>query len=292
MTLAESGDSSASVSLGALFAGKLGRCHETVGLSRIIWLMMRGGWPGALELDEKSALEIPSHYVEEAANSDMSRVDNRKRDARKVKRLLYSLARNNMTMVANGTLMKDVLEKGSVKGFSEPTMISYLGALKKIFMIEDLPGWAPKLRSRSRIRTTPKKHFVDPSLAIASLGATAEALRGDLNTFGLMFENLVVRDLKVYAEFLGGKVYHYHDATGLEADAIIELPDGRWAALEVKLGAAQEEEAAKSLKNVEKKVVEAGGDPPAFKAVVCGVCDFSYQREDGVFVVPITALGV
>ncbi|MDR0500616.1 MAG: DUF4143 domain-containing protein [Coriobacteriales bacterium] len=292
MTLAESGDSSASVSLVALFAGELGKYHESVSLDKIIWLTMRGGWPGALDLDEKGALEIPSHYIEETTNRDMSSVDNRKRDANKVRRLLYSLARNNMTMVANGTLIKDVLKNGSVKGFSEPTMISYLGALKKIFMIEELPGWAPKLRSRSRIRTTAKKHFVDPSLAIASLGATAKTLRDDLNTFGLMFENLVIRDLKVYAESLGAKVYHYHDATGLEADAIIELPDGRWAAIEVKLGVTQENEAAKSLNTVEKKVVEAGGKPPAFKAIVCGVCDFSYQREDEVYVIPITALGV
>jgi predicted AAA+ superfamily ATPase len=292
MTLAESGDSTAAVSLEALFNGELGRYHENVSLDKIIWLTMRGGWPGALDLNEKSALEIPSHYIDETANKDMSEVDNRKRDSQKVRRLLYSLARNNMAMVTNDTLIKDVLENGAVKGFSEPTMISYLGALKKLFMIEELPGWAPKLRSRSRIRASAKKHFVDPSLAVASLSATADTLRSDLNTFGFMFENLVIRDLKVYAEFLGGKLYHYRDATGLEADAIVELSDGRWAAIEVKLGATQEDEAAESLIAVEKKIVKAGGKPPAFKAAICGVCDFSYQRADGVYVIPITALGV
>ena len=291
MSLSESGDSDASVSLTQLFEGALGRHHKSISLDRIIWLTSRGGWPGALNLDEGSALEIPGHYIDEIEKKDMSKVDSRKRDPRKVRRLLYSLARNNMSLVTNNTLQKDTSEDGSTKGFSEPTLISYLSALKKLFIIEELPAWAPKLRSRSRIRTSAKKHFVDPSLAIAALGATPIQLREDLNTFGFMFENLAIRDLKVYAEALGAKVFHYRDDEELEADAIVELPDGRWAALEVKLGVTEADTAAASLLSVKRKIERAGGKSPTFLAVICGVGDFSYQREDDVYVIPLSALG-
>jgi predicted AAA+ superfamily ATPase len=291
MSLAESGASNGAVSLTRLFEGEFGRYKESINLDTIIRLASRGGWPGALDLDEQSALEIPSHYIDETANRDMSRVDKKKRNPHRVRRLLYSLARNNMTMPTNATLIKDVLEDGSLTGFSEPTLVSYLSILKKLFVIEELPVWAPKLRSRSRIRVSAKKHFVDPSLAIASLGATPGQLRSDLNTFGFMFENMVIRDLKIYAEALGAKVFHYRDDEGLEADAVIEMPDGRWAAIEVKLGVTEADTAARSLLSLEKKITRAGGVPPVFKAAICGVCDFSYVREDGIFVIPITALG-
>jgi predicted AAA+ superfamily ATPase len=197
-----------------------------------------------------------------------------------------------MTMVSNGTLVKDTQESNAAPAFSEATLISYLGALKKLFVLEELPAWSPRLRSRSRVRVSPKKHFVDPSLAIACLNATSQQLKNDLNTFGFMFENMAIRDLKIYAEALGGQVFHYHDDEGLEADAIIELPGGRWAALEVKLGVGEADAAAKSLTTLKRKMLKAGGQPPVFLAVVCGVCDFSYTREDGVLVVPITALGI
>ncbi|MDR2197002.1 MAG: DUF4143 domain-containing protein [Coriobacteriales bacterium] len=292
MTLAESGDSSASVSLARLFDGEFGRHKDSADLDRIIWLATRGGWPGALELDQKSALEIPAHYVKEVADRDMSKVDYQKRRPERVRRLLYSLARNNMTMVSNKTLIRDTLESGGAVNFSTPTLIAYIGALKKLFVIEELPAWSPRLRSRNRVRVSPKKHFVDPSLAIAALGATMHHLKGDLETFGFMFENMVIRDLKVYAESLGARLFHYHDDEGLEVDAIIEMPDGRWAGVEVKLGVGDADVAAGTLQALEKKIHKAGGKPPTFLAVICGVCNFSYTRKDGVLVLPITALGV
>jgi predicted AAA+ superfamily ATPase len=292
MSLAESGDSTAAVSLAELFDGKLGRHSGKTPLDTIIWLATRGGWPGSLGLDEASALEIPRHYIEQTARIDMSRVDGKKRVPQKVERLLRSLARNNMMMVANSTLLKDTQESSGSPAFSEPTLISYLGALRKLFVIEELPAWSPKLRSTARARTTPKKHFVDPSLAIAALGADRRQLKADLNTFGFMFENLVIRDLKIYAEALGAKLFHYHDKQGLEVDAIVETPEGRWAGIEVKLGAGEADAAAKSLLALEQRVVAAGGASPTFLAALCGVCDYSYTREDGVHVIPLTALGI
>jgi predicted AAA+ superfamily ATPase len=292
MSLSESGDSKASVSLAKLFAGELGRHKETVTLDKIIWLAVRGGWPGILNLDEKSALELPHHYISQTARQDMSQVDGKKRNPHKVERLLRSLARNNMTMVSNRTLIKDTLESNSTQIFSEPTLISYLGALKKLFVIEELPAWAPKLRATAKVRISSKKHFVDPSLAIAALGASPQQLKADLNTFGFMFENLALRDLKIYAEALGAQVFHYHDDENLEVDAVIEMPDGEWAALEVKLGVTEADKAASSLLRFKRKLMEKEGKPPTFLAVICGVCDFSYSREDGVLVIPLTALGV
>jgi predicted AAA+ superfamily ATPase len=290
MSLAESNDSSRSVSLSKLFDGELGRHNEPIMLDEIIWLAARGGWPGSLGLTKTNALSVPMHYNNQTATHDMSRVDGKKRNPIKVERLLRSLARNNMTMVSNATLMKDVKESNASTTISEATLISYLGVLKKLFIIEELPVWSPNIRSTTRIRVSPKRHFVDPSLAIAALGASPKQLKNDLNTFGFMFENLVIRDLRIYAEALGGKVFHYRDNQGLEADAIIVLPDNRWAAAEVKLGVSEEDKAADSLLRLAKKIVDGGGDPPAFLAAICGVCNFSYTRPDGVHVVPVTAL--
>jgi predicted AAA+ superfamily ATPase len=230
------------------------------------------------------------HYNNQTATHDMSRVDGKKRNPIKVERLLRSLARNNMTMVSNATLIKDIREYNASTTMSEATLISYLGVLKRLFIIEELSAWSPNIRSTTRIRVSSKRHFVDPSLAIAALGASPKQLKNDLNTFGFMFENLVIRDLRIYAEALGGKVFHYRDNQGLEADAIIVLPDNRWAAVEVKLGVNDEDKAADSLLKLTRKIVDNNGSPPAFLAAICGVCNFSYTRPDGVHVVPITAL--
>jgi predicted AAA+ superfamily ATPase len=290
MSLAESNDSSRSVSLSKLFDGELGRHNEPITLDEIIWLTARGGWPGSLNLAKTNALNVPVHYNNQTATHDMSRVDGRKRNPVKVERLLRSLARNNMTMVSNATLIKDIKESHASTTMSEVTLISYLGALKRLFIIEELPAWSPNIRSTTRIRVSSKKHFVDPSLAIAALGASPKQLKDDLNTFGFMFENLVIRDLKIYTEALGGTVFHYRDNQELETDAIIVLPDNRWAAVEVKLGMNDENKAANSLLKLTNKIVDSGGSPPAFLAVICGVCNFSYTRPDGVHVVPVTAL--
>lgn len=290
MSLAESGDSSRAVSLAVLFEGGLERHNEAIQLDHLVQLTCRGGWPGALGLEPAGAAEIAAQYIEETARRDMNRVDGRRRDPAKSRRLLRALARNNMTAVTNTTLIRDSQENGSLPPFSAPTLISYLGALKKLFVIEELPAWSPKLRSRSRLRVSPKKHFVDPSLAIAALGAAPDQLIADLNTFGFMFENLVIRDLKVYADSMGGQVFHYRDDENLEADAIIELADGRWAGIEVKLGVGQADTAANSLLALRRKITALGGRPPEFLAAICGVCNNSYTRDDGVRVIPATAL--
>jgi predicted AAA+ superfamily ATPase len=292
MSLAESNDSTRGVSLAKLFNGELGRHNESITLDRIIWLTARGGWPGSLGLADVRALDVPVHYNNQTIMHDMSRVDGRKRNPARIERLLRSLARNNMTMVSNATLIQDIKESNASATMSETTLISYLGALKGLFIIEELPAWSPKIRSKARIRVSAKKHFVDPSLAIAALGVSPEQMKSDLNTFGFMFENLVIRDIRIYAEALGGRVFHYRDNQGLEADAIIVLPDNRWAAVEVKLGVNDEDKAADSLLRVAKKIVGDGGSPPAFLAVICGVSNFSYTRSDGVHVVPVTALDV
>jgi predicted AAA+ superfamily ATPase len=290
MSLSESGESTGDVSLSGLFKGEFSRHSKEIDLDTIIRLACRGGWPGSLGLDQKLELEISKQYVNLIEQEDMSRVDGIKRDPQRVSRLLRSLARNNMTMATNKTLIKDTQESTS-SSLSEPTLISYVGALQKLFIIEDMLAWNPKLRSTSRLRVASKKHFVDPSLAIAALSATPKMMKADLNTFGFMFENMAVRDLKIYADALGGNVYHYHDSEGLEADCIIESAEGEWGAIEIKLGVGEADYAAESLLRLEKKIVAGGGRPPAFLAVICGVCDYSYTREDGVLVIPLTALG-
>jgi predicted AAA+ superfamily ATPase len=288
MSLAESGDSTGAVSLAALFDGKLGRHRRVVRLDEIIRLVCRGGWPGATTLDAAGAQEVARQYIAVTADEDMRRLDGSRRDPTKTRRLLASLARNTMTQATNKTILKDVAVAGS---FAERTLINYLAALRRLYVLEELPAWLPRLRSATRLRVTPKKYLVDPSLAVAALGASPATLEADINTFGFLFENLVIRDLKIYANHLDGRVYHYRDDEGLEVDAIVELADGRWAGFEVKLGAAEADAAADSLLRLRAKLTARGTRPPTCLAVICGVAEFAYTREDGVHVVPLTALG-
>ena len=290
MTLSESGESSGEVSLKALFEGDTPHCTSDISLDELVWLVVRGGWPDSLSLGKDEAILLPRQYVRELAERDMSRVDDIERDAQKVEGLLRSLARNNQTSASYETLIGDISSEGDGT-LSKPTLISYLDALKRLFVIEEIPAWSPNIRSSKIVRTRVKRHFVDPSLAVAALRATSSSLVRDLNTFGFLFETLVTRDVKVYAESFGGKVSYYRDADGREADLIVEANDDRWGAIEVKLGPSQIDAAAESLIKLRNKLVSKGCRPPAFLMIVCGLTRFGYQREDGVSVVPITSLG-
>jgi len=288
MALAESGASTGAVSLAALFNGVVGRDDRRTSLDEIIRLVCVGGWPGALGLADADAQDVARQYLAVTADEDMRKLDGVNRAPARTRRLLASLARNTMTLATNKTLIKDLTGAGP---FAERTLLNYLGALRRLFVIEDLPAWGPQLRSATRLRAAPKRHFVDPSLAVAALDATPTGLANDLKTLGFVFENLVVRDLKVYADLLGAKVCHYRDDEGLEADAVVEAGDGRWAAFEIKLGVTEEDAAAASLIRVRDKLVARGAPAPAGLAVIYGVGAHAYTRADGVHVLPITALG-
>jgi predicted AAA+ superfamily ATPase len=263
---------------------------EKVTLEQLISWTVRGGWPGAIDLDLASAARIPKAYLQNIVEVDIRQVDGVNRDSKKLTMLLRSLARNVSTIVSIKTLVHDIVEDFG-ESVNEDTVADYLNALQRLFIIEDQRAFNPNMRSSVRVGKSSKRHFVDPSLAVAALGATPERLLNDLRTFGFLFESLCIRDLRIYAESIDAQLFHYRDATGREIDAVIELPDGTWGAFEIKLGANQIDEAARHLLSIKKWMKE---DPkaitPSILCVVCGLIDFSYTREDGVMVVPIHAL--
>jgi predicted AAA+ superfamily ATPase len=239
---------------------------------------------------EKAALEQAKEYFEAITRSDISRADGVLRDEQRAKRLMRSYARLQGTMAPIPTIVED-LKSNEPDGMSDETVASYIRALKKIFVIEDMEAWNPNLRSKTAIRTSDNRYFVDPSLAAAALGIGPQDLINDLNTFGLMFETLCVRDLRVYAEALNGKVYHFRDKNGLECDAVVHLRDGRYGLVEVKLGGeGLIEEGADALKNLAGKIDTSRMREPSFLMVLTGVGQYAYRREDGVYVVPIGCL--
>lgn len=288
MTLAESGHSAGTVSLAAVLAGDSVRAPDP-GLSvrRIAELICTGGWPAGLERSVPQVQRLLRGYVREIAHVDVRRVDGKRRDPVTVDRLLRSLARNVATATSINRLCDDV--NGADGSLKSETVSSYLAALDRLMVTESLPAWAPDLRSRTRLRSAAVRHFVDPSLAVAAVKATPDRLLSDLRWLGLLFENLVVRDLRVYAQALEAEVFAYRDGTGLEADAIIELPDGRWAAFEVKLGFGEVDTAAAHLLRVRDRVdPQATGEPVALAVITA--TGFGYVREDGVAVIPYGAL--
>jgi predicted AAA+ superfamily ATPase len=288
MTLAESGHSTEAISLRAILEGEAARAKEPdLSVSELAQIISRGGWPGSHDLSVAQAQRVLHGYIDEVARADVQRVDGVQRDPDAVARLLRSLARNVATPVSINSLRADV---NGVDGNLRPeTVSSYLGALERVMVIEHLPAWAPSLRSRTRLRAAPVRYFVDPSLAVAAVRATPDRLLRDLNWLGLLFENLVIRDLRVYAQALDARVYAYRDGTGLEADAIIEMADGRWAAIEVKLGQNEVDSAATHLIRLRDRVDTANaGEPLAL--VVITATGYGYVRKDGVAVVPIGAL--
>ncbi len=291
MSLFESGDSSGDVSLSALFDGN----DEidgvsSISLDRLSFLVCRGGWPGTLKMRDEIALDQAFDYYRGVVNSDINRADGIQKNPERVKKLMRSYARNQGAQVADSMLARDVAanEGGSIH---EETVASYLNALRGIFVVEDMPAWNPNLRSKTAIRASNTRYFVDSSIAVAALELGPDDLVGDLRTFGFLFETLCVRDLRVYADSLNGSVYHYRDKDGLECDAVVHLRNGRYGLIEIKLGGDRLiEEGAKSLKKMEAKIDTGKMKAPSFLMVLTGVGDYAYRRHDGVLVVPVGSL--
>lgn len=290
MSLFESKDSTGQVSLMDLFNKKDISTVDNHSIDEIAFLICRGGWPAALNHGKKVALKQAFDYYDAVVNDDISRVDRVKRDPERTKRILKSYARNVATQASLETIRSDVISN-DVETFDKEALYGYLNALKRIFVIEDSPAWNPNLRSKTAIRTSDTRYFVDPSIAVAALGLGPTDLVNNLELMGLIFENLCVRDLRIYADALDGSVYHYRDKTGLECDAVIHLRNGSYGLVEVKLGGDQSiNEGAESLLKLTSKIDTEKMKKPAFLMVLCGVAPFAYKREDGVFVVPITCL--
>lgn len=290
MSLFESKDSTGQVSLMDLFNKKDISAVDNHSIDEIAFLICRGGWPATLNHGKKVALKQAFDYYDAVVNDDISRVDRVKRDSERTKRILKSYARNVATQASLETIRSDVISN-DVETFDKEALYGYLNALKRIFVIEDSPAWNPNLRSKTAIRTSDTRYFVDPSIAVAALGLGPTDLVNNLELMGLIFENLCVRDLRIYADALDGSVYHYRDKTGLECDAVIHLRNGSYGLVEVKLGGDQSiNEGAESLLKLTSKIDTEKMKKPAFLMVLCGVAPFAYKREDGVFVVPITCL--
>ena len=290
MTLYESGDSTGDVSLASLFESQpISGCSD-LDLDRLTFLICRGGWPESVDMDDDVALDQAFDYIDAVIRNDMSRVDNIRRDPQKVRMLLRSYARNQGTQISQASISADI-SSNDTEGVSEETVSEYLQALRKLYVIEDMKAWNPNLRSKTAIRTSDTRYFVDPSLAAASLRIGPQDLINNLNTTGFFFEALAVRDLRVYAESLDGDVYHYKDNLDNECDVVIHLRDGRYALLEVKLGGERLiDEGVKTLKDVLRRIDTDKMGKPAFMAIITGTERYAYRRDDGIIILPLGAL--
>ncbi len=292
MTLYESGESNGTVSIkDDLFTNNSSfAAINSLELEDIARLMCRGGWPGACIIDSDKALKIADEYITAVTNIDISRVDNVKRSPEFTKRLMRSYARHQSTQASIATIYADIVSHDN-ESLSEETITSYINALKQLYVIEDVQAWNPNLRSKTAIRTSDTRYYTDPSLATASLGVGSKDLINDLKTMGLIFETLVIRDLRVYAEANDGQLYHYRDKSGLECDAVIYLKNGTYGLIEIKLGGEESiKEGSETLKRLSEKIDTDRMNAPSFLAVVTGVGNYAYRREDGIFVVPIGCL--
>ena len=291
MTLWESGDSTGEISLGVLFQGAedvLGSCDKE--LYDIAWLMCRGGWPRAVNQSKDIALGRAFDYYDTVVNVDVKEPDKVERNPERVKLLMRSYARNQGAQVSLGAICADMRANDS-DTLDDRTVYSYLRALRGIFVIEDTKAWNPNLRSKSAIRTSDTRYFTDPSIAVAALGIGPDDLMNDLNTMGLFFETMCMRDLRVYAQALDGDVYHYRDGDGLECDAVVHLRNGSYGLVEIKLGGdSLIEEGVKSLKRLGKKIDTTRMKSPSFMMVLTAVGKYAYRRNDGVWLVPIGCL--
>lgn len=289
MSLYELGESSGEVSLSDLFQNNVKPVMTgDIKLERLVQYVVRGGWPGSRQLDIRDAVRIPFQYLQAVVESDMYRLDGIRRDSGKVYALLHSLGRNESTIVSNQTIKKDITAYED-EVVEKDTIVEYLDAFERLFLIDNQPAFHPALRSSRRALKSPKRHFSDPSLAVAALSASVDMLLNDLNTFGFLFEALCEHDLKIYAESNEGALFHFRDDRGNEIDAVVEMPDGKWGAFEIKLGANQIDAAAKELLRIQA-IMEKEATAPSVLCVICGMSNMAYQRKDGVFVVPITAL--
>lgn len=291
MTLWESGESTGEVSLAELFRGN----PDIAGFNKlkiedIAYVVCRGGWPSSVSKNRRAALRQAYDYYDAVVKTDISRVDEVSRNSERTKLLLRSYARSQGGQVSIGAIRQDMMANDD-ETLADKTVQSYIGALKKIFVIEDMPAWNPNLRSKTAIRSADTRYFVDPSIAVAALGLGPEDLVNDLETFGLLFETLCVRDLRVYADALDGMVYHYRDKNGLECDAVIHLRNGAYGLIEIKLGgAAAIEKGASTLMELASKIDTTKMKVPAFLMILTAVGDYAYQRKDGIYVVPVGCL--
>ena len=290
MSLYESGDSSGQVSLEDICNGVYtSTLTGEVNLKTLAGYIVRGGWPGNLDVPIKNASLMPNSYINAILDNDVQRIDNIKYDTHKMQLLLRSLARNESATVTNKKLLADIKEFDNEE-IDGNTIASYLDVFNRLFLTDNQLPFSTNIRSSVRVKQAEKRHFCDPALACALLKATPERLIGDLHTFGFLFEALCERDLKIYAESFGANLYHYQDYKNREIDAVIELSDGKWCAFEIKLGANQVDKAAADLIAIRDEILAGGGNAPSVLCVVCGIANAAYLRPDGVYVVPITAL--
>ena len=290
MSLYESGDSTGKVSLEELCEGNIvPTMTGEVSLQDLANYIVRGGFPGAMEIPIENAQLISESYIETILTDDAQRIDGKKYDIDKMRLLLRSLARNESTTATKKKLASDIKEIDD-ESVDYDSVMTYLDVFERLFLLDNQKPFATNIRSSVRVKQTEKRHFCDPSLACALLKATPDRLINDLETFGFLFESLCERDLKVYAESFGAQLFHYQDYNNKEIDAVIELKDGRWCAFEIKLGANQIDKAAENLIVIRDKISEEGGKAPSVLCVICGMSNAAYKRPDGVFVVPITAL--
>ena len=291
MSLYESGDSSGTVSLKDIFDGNLDIAGtSSIDFEHLAFLICRGGWPKALDCSEKVALAQASDYFDGVVNSDISRVDYVERNKERASRIMRSYARAVAGQTKLSSIVKDIAVN-EANNISEDTVASYIKALKQIFVIEDALAWNPNLRSKAAIRTSDTHYFVDPSIGTAALGLGPKDLINDLHTMGLLFENMCIRDLRVYADMLNGQVYHYRDSNNLECDAVIHLRNGDYGLVEIKLGGEKLiEDGVKTLNKLAANIDTDRMKAPSFKMIITGIGNYAYRRQDGILLVPIGAL--
>ena len=290
MSLYESGDSTGDISLRDIYSNSVkSKLTGDIGLRDIIKLVLRGGFPGSIDIPFEEAIKLPREYIKQIVDSDIDRISDVKRDINKVNLLLRSLSRNESTTVSISKIKNDISEVDN-EDIDVKTITEYLGDLSKLYLLENQLPFNGNLRSSMRVKQMEKRHFVDPSIATSLLNMTVEMCVNDLNTFGFFFEAMVERDLRIYAEANDYNLFHYQDYEGNEIDAIVEFTDGDYAAFEIKLGAKQIDEAANNLIRIKNIMVEKGIKPPKALCVICGLSNAIYTRDDGVIVFPITAL--
>lgn len=290
LTLQELGISDASTSLQSLFAGDDPHGIGRLSVREIAEIVCRGGWPAAARFDTAQAMRIARSYIDAVVEEDIEDVSGISHDPNKVRKLITSLARNESTLASHKTIVLDANTQGE-GGPRSDAILAYLKALKRMFVVDDIPAWSPALRSPVRIRSTAKHHLADPSLAAAAIGATPSALLKELKTLGYLFESLVGHELIAYARMTDATVWHYRDDSDLEVDFIVQTPDGRWGAFEVKLGADQVDAGAKNVNRLDAKMSKRGERPAAVKAVIVGMGGIAERRDDGVCIIPIDSLG-
>ncbi len=291
MSLYESGDSSGQVSLSGLFAGNGDiRGESSMNIDKLSFLICRGGWPKAIDEEKDVALQQAIDYFDAIVDADISRVDNVERNKERTKRILRSYARSVGTQAKISSIAADISANEAVS-ISDMTITSYINALKKIFVLEDSSAWNPNLRSKTAIRTSDTRYFTDPSVCTAALELGPNDLVNDLNTMGFLFENMCIRDLRIYAEALDGNVYHYRDKSGLECDAVVHLRNGVYGLVEIKLGGdSLISDGVETLKKLSSNIDTTKMKSPVFKMILIGVGEMAYRRSDGIYIVPLSCL--